>query len=40
MEASSQIQNLLRLSLLHLCGSFFHYLTFPVLFGIAALVAD
>ena len=27
MEASSQIQNLLCLSLLHLCGSFFHYLT-------------
>ena len=27
MEASSQIQNLLRLLLLHLCSSFFHYLT-------------
>lgn len=27
MEASSQIQNLLCLSLLHLCSSFFHYLT-------------
>ena len=27
MEASSQIQNLLCLLLLHLCSSFFHYLT-------------
>ena len=27
MEASSQIQNLLCLLLLHLCNSFFHYLT-------------
>ena len=27
MEASSQIQNLLCLSLLHPCGSFFIYLT-------------
>lgn len=27
MEASSQVQNLLCLSLLHLCSSFFHYLT-------------
>lgn len=27
MEASSQIQNLLCLSLLRLCSSFFHYLT-------------
>ena len=27
MEASSQTQNLLCLLLLHLCSSFFHYLT-------------
>ena len=27
MEASSQIQNLLCLLLVHLCSSFFHYLT-------------
>lgn len=27
MEASSQIQNFLCLLLLHLCSSFFHYLT-------------
>ena len=27
MEASSQIQIFLCLLLLHLCGSFFHYLT-------------
>ena len=30
MEASSQIQNLLCLLLLHLCSSFFHYLTLEI----------